>query len=149
MRQGISEIFCDGRDAKGEAVAVYRALRQLFCSACGTPINAGGLFTRRGVPGFGPRILPRCGKCAPFEMTEATAGAADEVKAEPDEVEVKAAPDEVEKVAEGTRSEMIEKLLTPEPGAGKEESKARPRDMSEQAARRLGPALSRSRRKPQ
>jgi hypothetical protein len=144
MRQGISEIFCDGRDAKGEAVAVYRALRQLFCSACGTPINAGGLFTRRGVPGFGPRILPRCGKCAPFEMTEATA-AADQVAAD----EVKAEPDEVEKVAEGTRSEMIEKLLTPEPGAGKEESEARPRDMSEEAARRLGPALSRSRRKPQ
>ena len=39
-------------------------------------------------------------------------------------------------------------VLTPEPGAGKDEAEARPRDMSEEAARRLGPALSRSRRKP-
>ena len=120
MEQGISEIFGEGTGGNGEGVPIYRALRTLLGSACGSPIPPGGLFTRKAVPGFGARILPRCGKCAPFEFKEKGA-------------------------AEGAT--LIEKLLSPEPEARNRMDEPR-RDVSEEAARRLGPALSRSRRKP-
>lgn len=128
MAQGISEIFGEGLDEKGASVAIYRALRTLFCSACGTPIGVGALFTRRAVPGFGPRILPRCVKCVPFELKETGA--------------------ESGETGAGGGSQLLESLLTPDSDTP-DETDERPRDLSEEAARRLGPALSRSRRKPQ
>ncbi len=118
MSQGISEIFGEATGEDGEDVAIYRALRALLCSRCGAPIPLGSLFTRKSVPGIGPRILPRCIKCAPFELKK-------ERKAE--------------------ESKMIENLLSTETDEHKKENAPR-RDINKEVTSRLGPALSRSRR---
>jgi hypothetical protein len=47
MAKGISEIVGEAGGAGGSRVAVYRALRQLFCATCGGTIREGELFTRR------------------------------------------------------------------------------------------------------
>ena len=47
MAKGISEVAGEADGAGGSDVALYRALRQLFCAACGGTIREGGLFTRR------------------------------------------------------------------------------------------------------
>ncbi|HEX7318560.1 MAG TPA: hypothetical protein VF297_31925 [Pyrinomonadaceae bacterium] len=88
MAKGISEIVGEADGAGGSGVTVYRALRQLFCAACGATIREGDLFTRRALSGQGLRILPRCSGCEPFTPP----GAA------------------------GARSALIEALLTPPAG---------------------------------
>jgi hypothetical protein len=117
--RGISEIFGEGSDAGGRPTPIYRALRALLCSACGTPMPAGSLFTRISIPHFALRILPRCQRCAPFEVRS----------------EGQDAP----------KSSLINNLLSPpeEPKAATAEP---PRDARQEVAKRLGPALSRSRR---
>jgi hypothetical protein len=121
MKQGVSEIIgqADGPGVTG--VTVYRALKPLLCAPCGEPIGAGTLFTRLRLPGRGP-CIPRCRKCAPFELREAG--------------------------GEGRRSPLLESLLTarPEEQAGEA---GRPDAVSpmEAVERRLGPALRRCRRR--
>jgi hypothetical protein len=117
---GISEIYGEGSDAAGRQTPIYRALRTLLCSACGTPIPSGSLFTRKSIPQFALRILPRCRRCAPFEVT-----------------------------AEGRPEEpgpgLLGSLLSGE--EPEKNAPERPAGVDEEVERRLGPALSRSRRK--
>jgi hypothetical protein len=120
MAKGISEIVGEVDGADGSRVTVYRALRQLLCAACGGTIREGGLFTRRTLPGHWMQILPRCRGCEPFTP--------------PGDPEVQSA--------------LIESLLTPPaPEAKTEEGRpARREDLAEAVMKRLGPALSRSRK---
>jgi hypothetical protein len=155
MRRGISEIIGESVNGRGESQPVYRALRTLLCSGCGSPIPSGSLFTRRALPDFGPRIMPRCGKCAPFEMNrkEQTEGQADAPAAEhagtltaAETLPTEVADAKTGEIVEGSR--LIEKLLTPDldspPGVS---GAGTTRELSEGAASRLAPALSRSRNK--
>jgi hypothetical protein len=52
--------------ATGERAALYRALRELFCSRCGCLIREGELFTREAVPASGLPLVRICCGCAPF-----------------------------------------------------------------------------------
>ncbi len=70
MEKGISEIVGQGELKGGRTTEVYRALRSLLCSTCGALIAESALFTRRRVKGVGLRIMPRCQKCAPFNLRE-------------------------------------------------------------------------------
>jgi hypothetical protein len=126
MTKGISEVVGTGEGADKSSVTVYRALRQLICAPCGGMIAEGTLFTRRSFHGQGLRILPRCQKCAPFTLS-------------------------LDMETERPRSAMLDALLAPqsEPEAdscfstSKAEGK---RDaVREAVARRLGPALRRTR----
>lgn len=94
QERGISEIYGEGTDASGAPTPIYRALRTLLCSACGTPIPSGTLFTRKSIPNFSLRILPRCRRCAPFE--ERAAGLIESLLSPPAEDERRAS-DEVER----------------------------------------------------
>lgn len=126
-QEGISELVGEGAGLKGRRSKIYRALRELLCSSCGTPISEGALFTRETIRQFGLRLMPRCRECAPFEF---------------------------EGVSGAKRSKLLENLLnapaetTERPAA---ETKRRPGDdaptRNEGAASRLGPALARGRRK--
>jgi hypothetical protein len=127
MEHGVSEIYGEGLGPDGRAVPVYRALRGLLCSSCGAPIAEGSLFTRKSLPQFALRIMPRCRECAPFGMPGDAEGESPEG-------------------AGARRSKLLENLLTPEPEAKATRRSERPRDVNEEVARRLGPALSRSRR---
>lgn len=123
MKKGISEIVGLAESAGKSSVTVYRALKQLFCAACGETIDEGVLFTRRSLYGQGLRILPRCRKCAPFNL-RATAG-------------------------EGQhQSPLLESLLTAPPdhelGANQKLDAGARREAVE---RRLGPALRRCRQR--
>lgn len=120
MAKGMSEIVGEADGPGGSGVKVYRALRQLFCAACGGTIREGDLFTRRALPGRGLRILSRCGGCAPFTPPRAA----------------------------GARSALIESLLTPPAGEPKAEevSPARREEVVRVVMKRLGPALSRARK---
>jgi hypothetical protein len=120
MAKGISEIVGEADGTDGSRVTVYRALRQLFCAACGGTIGEGDLFTRRAFPGQGLRILPRCRGCAPFIPRDAVRG----------------------------KSALIESLLTPTASEAKPEagSPARREELVEAVMKRLGPALSRARK---
>lgn len=133
MEHGISEIFGEGLDRAGGAIPVYRALRELLCSGCGAIIPEESLFTRKTLPQLALRILPRCPKCTPFELPER---------------------------GRGKRSKLLDSLMSPvretgrgqlEAGArqetGAEQKDDRRRDLSEEIASRLGPALSRGRHK--
>jgi hypothetical protein len=120
MAKGISEIVGEADGAGGSGVTVYRALRQLFCAACGGTIREGDLFTRRALRGQGLRILPRCRGCVPFTPRDTARG----------------------------KSALIESLLTPpageaEPDAGRP---TRREEHVEAVMKRLGPALSRARK---
>jgi hypothetical protein len=66
MDKGISEIVGRAELKSGGSRQVYRALRSLLCSVCGTEIMEGAHFTRRSVKGIGVSIMPQCQKCAPF-----------------------------------------------------------------------------------
>ena len=143
MDHGISEICGEGRGPDGRATSVFRALRELLCSACGAPIAEGSLFTRKSLPQFALRIMPRCRECAPFRM------AGDAVEVTPagggeqsDSVEAE--------VPEGAgakkRSKLIDGLLTPAPETETPQKPKRSHNIDEKVASRLGPALSRSRR---
>lgn len=121
MTQGVSEIVGQTDGPGGQGVTIYRALKPLLCAPCGEPIGAGTLFTRLCLPGRGPRI-PRCRKCAPFEVRE-TGGTVG-------------------------RSALLESLLTTRPEdqsveAGRPEAGT----PSEAVERRLGRALRRCRRR--
>jgi len=120
MAKGISEIVGEALGARDSRVTVYRALRQLFCAACGGTIREGDLFTRRALPGQGLRISSRCRGCAPF--TSRGGG--------------------------GAKSDLIESLLTPPAGEAKPEAgRTAPREEIVKAVmKRLGPALSRARK---
>lgn len=121
MAKGISEIVGEAFGAGDSSVTVYRALKQLFCAACGGTIREGDLFTRRALSGQGLQILPQCRGCAPFtSRSGATAGSA-----------------------------LIESLLTPPAGEAKAgvERPAQREEIVQTVMKRLGPALSRSRKR--
>ena len=121
MKKGISEIAGFVESVGELRVTVYRALKTLFCAACGETIKEGTLFTRRRLYGQGLRILPQCQKCAPFNLR------ADGEK-------------------EQRQSALLQSLLTPQP----EPSDARVRNPGadrEAVERRLGPALRRCRQR--
>ena len=99
-----------------EGVEVYRALRPLLCATCGAGIGEGTLFTRRKVKGIGLRIMPQCPKCAPFTFE---AGAKKE-------------------------SDLLRSLLAQPPDAPPKHP-APEKNLKEEVARRLGPALKRKR----
>ena len=121
MKKGISEIVGIA-DAVGKSeLTVYRALKQLFCAACGEMICEGVLFTRRSLYGRGLRILPQCQKCAPFNLRAAG-----------------------EK--EPRRSALLQSLLTPQLESRQGEVRMNKPDAEREAVeRRLGPALRRCR----
>jgi hypothetical protein len=144
MDHGISEIYGEGRGADGRAVPIYRALRELLCSACGATIAEGSLFTRKDLSQFAPRIMPRCRECAPFGMVGDVAGMSPSVGDDGTQNGVEA---ELPKGAGAKkRSKLIEGLLTPAPETETPRQPERSRSVAEKVASRLGPALSRSRR---
>jgi hypothetical protein len=116
MAKGISVIEGRARREDGSEVVVYRALRQLLCSACGAPIRDGTLFTRRVSAGGGLQLAAQCRECVPFEP-------------EPEAVK-------------GQRSKLLESFFSAEPA---EQPRAvRPNtDANEAMLKRLGPALRR------
>jgi hypothetical protein len=91
---------------------VYRALRPLLCATCGAAIGEGTLFTRRKVKGIGVRIMPQCRECAPFTFE---AGAKKE-------------------------SDLLRALLA-QPADAPPKRPAPEKNLKEEVARRLGPAL--------
>lgn len=119
--KAVSEIV--GRADGG--TEVYRALRSLLCATCGAGIVEGTLFTRRKVKGIGVRIMPQCRKCAPF-----TLGAGGKKE-----------------------SELLRSLLTEPPAASPKhpapespsQTRTPEKNINEEVARRLGPALRRKR----
>lgn len=64
---GISKLVGEARCADGRPRPLYEALRELICAACAASIREGERFTRHAVLGVGAALLPRCGRCAPFE----------------------------------------------------------------------------------
>jgi hypothetical protein len=70
MGKGISVIVGRAAGPDGPEVPVYRALRDLLCSSCGSTIGEGALFTRRPLAGAGLRVAAQCRECAPFEQRE-------------------------------------------------------------------------------
>lgn len=70
MGKGISVIVGRAEGGDGQGTPVYRALRDLLCSSCGSAIAEGALFTRRPVAGAGLRVAAQCRECAPFEQRE-------------------------------------------------------------------------------
>ncbi|HKC63182.1 MAG TPA: hypothetical protein VKB86_06065 [Pyrinomonadaceae bacterium] len=131
MEKAISEIVGQGDLKSGRSREVYRALRSLLCSTCGTFIAENALFTRRRVKGIGLRIMPQCQKCAPFTLRE----------------------DRKEK------SPLLESLLRGQPqdnsknvSASSERrstevpAKQEEKNIDEEVRRRLGPALKRGRK---
>jgi hypothetical protein len=131
MEQGISEIVGRAELKSGGSRQVYRALRSLLCSTCGTEIAKGAHFTRRSVKGIGLSIMPQCTKCAPFTL-------------EPGRQE---------------KSSLLRSLLTAEPTASSsrtipspvdaQTAQAREKNLDEKVRSRLGHALKRSRFKKQ
>jgi len=144
MEHGISEIYGEGRGPDGRATSVFRALRELLCSACGAPIAEGSLFTRKALPQFALRIMPRCRECAPFRMagdpTGVTPAGGDVGQSDSVEGELP------EGAGAKKRSKLMEGLLTPVPETETPQKPKRSRNVDEKVASRLGPALSRSRR---
>ncbi|HYP52786.1 MAG TPA: hypothetical protein VEQ42_04565 [Pyrinomonadaceae bacterium] len=116
-RRAISEIVGDGAGEGGARCVVYRALRELLCEACGSVISEGELFTRRRIQGQRLRVMPRCGKCAPFKL-EATE----------------------------RRSALLDTLLESDPTTKPTPTVAEREHVAEAVRRRLGPALSRGKR---
>ena len=116
--KAVSEIVGRAELAGGRGTEVYRALRALLCATCGAEIGEGTLFTRRKVKGIGVRIMPQCQKCAPFALTEGGAK---------------------------KQSDLLRSLLAAP------EKTSRPRaaekNLKEEVARRLGPALRRRQKK--
>jgi hypothetical protein len=119
MKNGISEIVGRAAYRNGGSGPLYRALKELLCSACGREIVEGALFTRHYPPGQRLRLSPRCSECTPFDLPERQRSALiDSLLAS------EAATPQVRGAAETTREEMRAKV-----------------------ERRLGPALSRTRRR--
>ena len=122
MAKAISEIVDLAASAGKSRVTVYHALKILLCAACGETISEGALFTRRSLCGQGLRILPRCRKCAPFELR--TTGK-----------------------NEQRHSVLIESLLTPQPEPSSVKQIRKPDTEREAVERRLGSALRRCRQR--
>ena len=115
--KAVSEIVGRAELAGGKSAEVYRALRALLCATCAAEIREGTLFTRRRVKGIGVRIMPQCPKCAPFVMAEGGGK---------------------------QQSELLRSLLAaPEKTS---QPHAAGKNLEEEVARRLGPALRRSRK---
>lgn len=129
MDKGISEIVGRGELKSGESLQVYRALRSLLCSTCGTEIAENAHFTRRSVKGIGFSIMPQCRKCAPFTLQS----------------------------SKHEKSALLRSLLTEQPANSARQTSSSPPDtpteisaeknIREEVNRRLGPALKRSRGK--
>lgn len=115
MGKGISVLvgMAAGRD--GPEVPVYRALRDLLCSSCGSTIGEGALFTRRPLAGAGMRVAAECRECAPFELREDGAN--------------------------GPRSPLMESLLAPVADDNAVPKPVKPERVTEEVMKRLGPAL--------
>ncbi len=105
-----------GEDTRG--LCIYRALRPLYCHDCGEEIGAGKLFSRWPLAEGGLRILPRCRKCVPLSVAE-------------------------ERTQAG--SELVDSLLR-SPDTQAQSSPEREKRIDEELNKRLGPALSRTRR---
>ena len=112
--KAVSEIVGRAELAGGRGAEVYRALRVLLCATCGAEIGEGTLFTRRKVKGIGVRIMPQCRKCAPFTFAEGGA----------------------KKQSDLLRSLLSAPEKTSQPPAAE-------KNLEEEVARRLGPALRR------
>lgn len=115
--KAVSEIVGRAELAGGGSAQVYRALRPLLCSTCGAEIGEGTLFTRRKVKGIGVRIMPQCRKCAPFAPAEGGG----------------------KKQSDLLRSLLAAPEKTPQPPAAE-------KNLKEEVASRLGPALRRGRK---
>ena len=142
MEHAISEIYGSGRGMDGRATPVYRALRELLCSVCGAQIAEGSLFTRKALPQFALRIMPRCRECAPFGMT---GDAGSVLPAGGDGGSPAGVEGELPPQAGAKRSKLLESLLTTERETPPQSEPSR--DVAREVASRLGPALSRSRRR--
>ena len=129
MDKGISEIVGRAELKTGGSIQVYRALRSLLCSTCGTEIAEGAHFTRRTVKGIGVSIMPQCRKCAPFTL----------------------------QTNKQERSALLRSLLAENPSDSSPHTaipsetasttQAAEKNLKEAVNRRLGPALKRSRKK--
>jgi ribosome-binding protein aMBF1 (putative translation factor) len=129
MNKGISEIVGHAELLSGESRQVYRALRSLLCSTCGTEIMEGAHFTRRHVKGIGVSIMPQCQKCAPFIL----------------------------QASKQEKSALLRSLLTEQTPDSSRRASVSPENssntaseekrVSEEVRRRLGPALKRGRHK--
>jgi hypothetical protein len=115
MGKGISVIVCRAAGNNGREVPVYRALRELLCSSCGSTIGEGALFTRRPLAGVGLRVAAQCRECAPFEPCE--------------------------EGGHGPRSPLMESLLAPVTGDDAVPGSTNPGRVTEEVMKRLGPAL--------
>ena len=131
MDKGISEIVGRAELKSGGSIQVYRALRSLLCSTCGTEIAEGAHFTRRSVKGIGVSIMPECQKCAPFTL----------------------------QTSKQEKSALLRSLLTEQPSDSSRRARLSPeaisqpgpeeKTLNEEVQRRLGPALKRGRFKKQ
>ena len=121
MVKGISVIEGRARREDGAEVIVYRALRELLCSACGAVIREGTHFTRRVSAASGLNLAAHCRKCVPFEP-------------EPE-------------ADKGRRSKLMESFFSVQPPDNPEA--VRPdAGANEAMLKRLGPALRRRAGKP-
>lgn len=122
MNASISEIVGRAEDVQGKEVLVYRTLRSLLCSRCGSEIKEGDLFTRGKLAGV--RISPFCRECVPFQSV----------------------------TTNNSDSPLIQFLLKPGTAIGKITETSSPMDnrlVSKEVERRLGPALARCRKRKQ
>lgn len=131
---GISETVGRARFADDTTTVVYRALRQLVCSACARPIEPETLFTRRTLPGQTLLIMPQCTECAPFEFQKE---GADRARS--------ALMRSLLDTQTPTRSEQSTRTGKPAPLKTKKDE-AEAEKVQHEVERRLGPALLRSRR---
>lgn len=129
MDKAISEIVGRAYLDEGGDAQVYRALRSLLCSTCGSQIVEGSLFTRRTVKGIGIRIMPQCRECSPFTL-----------HADRKERSVLLRSLLAEQPADSGAGEPS---LNPSENSSQNEERQR---LSEAVRRRLGPALKRGRR---
>jgi hypothetical protein len=115
MGKGISVIGGRAAGRDDPEVPVYRALRDLLCSSCGSTIGESALFTRRPLAGAGLRVAAQCRECAPFELREDGGN--------------------------GQRSPLMESLLAPVNDDNAVPNPPNPDRVTEEVMKRLGPAL--------
>jgi hypothetical protein len=118
MKQGISKIVGQANDASGESVPLYCALRPSSCSACGTDIPEGEIFTRHALPEQELLLYAHCRKCTPFTLHR----------------------------GRRARSELLDAILTSPEHNETQPVKGQQRTLAEAVEKRLGPALEQARR---
>jgi hypothetical protein len=118
MKQGISKIVGQANDASGESVPLYCALRPLSCSACGTDIPEGELFTRQALPEQELLLYAHCRKCTPFTLHH----------------------------GRRARSELLDALLISPDNNEPQPAKREQPSLAETVEKRLGAALEHARR---